>query len=500
MNLAKICSLHKSQVLLFALIAFVVGIAVGSLLQIDKFIIFCLILILAAGLIFLLHKKIVFIIVLILLCLVLGIFRVQTNNIDCAKNDLICNSNGRQTKFLAKVYDNSQDIDGQKIKLSSQGVIVGNKIYPVKGNVLINQPLYPKYNYGDVLIVNCPLKAPEKFEDFDYPKYLAAKDIYSICPYGEVRKINSGQGFWLKGSVLKIKDKLSNSFKRSINEPQSSIIRAMILNETGDIPQNWNDTFSNLGLTHIIAISGSHITIIVSLIMYLAIALGLMRQKAFWAAAIGILVYIIMIGFPASAVRAAIMGILVIYGQKIGRSGSSEMLIILAASLMLVLNPLLLLYDVGFQLSFLAVIGLIYLSPFVERWLKIIPDFFQVREMLTATIAAQIITLPLIIFQFGRFSPISILANILILPIIPFLTVFAILNAIIGAIIPFVGNIMGWVSWLFTFYWLEVSYLMKKINFFSFSFKMSWWAIFLCYILIGLCIFKFKNKNKNIDL
>jgi competence protein ComEC len=97
--------------------------------------------------------------------------------------------------------------------------------------------------------------------------------------------------------------------------------------------------------------------------MFLAIALGLARPKAFWVAFIGIVIYVVMIGFPASAVRAAIMGILAIYAQKIGRSSSMMSLIVLAAAIMLALNPLLLLYDVGFQLSFLAVIGLIYFSP-----------------------------------------------------------------------------------------------------------------------------------------
>jgi len=371
----------------------------------------------------------------------------------------------------------------------------GNNIYQVKGNLILNQPLYPHYDYGDVLIINCPLSTPKKFEDFDYGKYLAAKKIYSTCGYGEVRIIDSGNGFWPKEIILKIKSRLSDGLKSSISEPQSSIIRAMILNETGSIPKQWNDLFSDLGLTHIIAISGSHITIIVSLIMYLAIALGFSRPKAFWAALFGIIIYVAMVGFPASAVRAAIMGILVIYAKKIGRPNSAFGLIILAASLMLALNPFLILYDVGFQLSFLAVIGLIYLGPIVENWFKKIPDFWQMREMLSVTISAMLMTLPLIIFQFGRFSPISILANILILPIIPFLTVFALLNAIISSLIPFLGNIMGWVTWIFTSYWLSVSYLVNKVNFLSFNFKISWLIVLICYALIGYLIFRFGREK-----
>jgi competence protein ComEC len=120
--------------------------------------------------------------------------------------------------------------------------------------------------------------------------------------------------------------------------------------------------------------------------------------------------------------------------------------------------------------------------------------------MLSATLAAQLMTMPLIVFQFGRFSPISILANILILPIIPFLTVFVLLNSIVGAIFSVLGGVMGWVSWLFTSYWLEVSVLMEKINFFSLNFKITWWEVVICYIVIGIWIFRIKNKRKNVDL
>jgi competence protein ComEC len=347
-----------------------------------------------------------------------------------------------------------------------QELVDKKKIYPVEGKIIVNAGLFPAYEYGDKLQLNCYLKKPDKINDFDYGRYLKGKNFFALCSFADIKVINKNKGNIIKTIALKVRDQLSLSLKKSIKEPQSALLRAMILNETGEIPQEWNDIFSRLSLTHIIAISGSHITIIVSLIMYLAIAFGMFRKKAFWIATGGIIFYIVMIGFPASALRAAIMGIMVIYAQRIGRLSSALNLIIIAAAIMLIFNPFLLLYDAGFQLSFLAVIGLIYVSPILEKVLIKLPDFLNLKEMLIATLSAQAATMPLIIFVFGHFSLLSILANLLILPIIPFLTVFVILNSIIGIFFPFLGNIMGWVSWIFASYWLEVARLISKINFF----------------------------------
>ncbi len=488
---------YLSDVFLFSLIFFIAGIFLGNFFVIKAFYIFCFILFL----IFLFlacnrQKKYFKYILIICIFFAVGIFRIGLAENKCNK-DSICYFNDRQVKFIANVYEVSTKTSSQQLKVSAKASINGVKTENLTGNVLVNLPLYPKYNYGDLLILNCKLKTPEIFEDFNYSKFLATKNIHSICSFAQIAKIDSNRGFILKSLILKIKDKLSISLKNSISEPQSSILRAMILNDSGDIPAEWNNVFSKLGLTHIIAISGSHITIITLLIMYLAIAIGLSRPKAFWVALGVIAVYVIMIGFPASAVRAAIMGILFIYAQKIGRKSSSTSMILLAASIMLLFNPLLLLYDAGFQLSFVAVIGLIYLSPLFSNWLKAIPNFFQAREMLVATLAAQLMTLPLIFYHFGFFSPISVLANLLILPIIPFLTIFALSNAIVGALIPTLGTLMGYVSWLFTSYWIQISILIEKINLYSFNFKINWFAVLISYISIGFLIFKVRNVIKN---
>lgn len=485
---------EKSNVFLVCLIAFIVGIFAGNFFIWDGFYLLCLLLSLALALFFLWHNRQARVIVLLSLFLVLGLWRIQVSAPSCHdRPELLCHYNGQEVKFIATIIDDKVSIGKQTLQLASSRVIFDSKAYAAKGKALISQPLYPQYSYGDMVMVSCPLGMPKPSEDFDYGKYLQSKGIESFCPYGDVRKISEGGGNPVKAAILGLRSAMSEALKSSVSEPESSILRAMILNETGDIPVEINERFSNLGLTHIIAISGSHITIIVTLIMYLAIALGLSRPRAFWAAAVGIAVYVAMVGSPASAVRAAVMGILVIYAQKSGRGTSAGRLIVLAAAVMLAANPMLLVYDAGFQLSFMAVLGLVYFSPLLEKLLARIPETFQLREMLSATLSAQAMTLPLIVYQFGRFAPVSILANILILPVIPFLTVFALVNALVGAIIPPLGMLMGWVSWLFTWYWLWISQLMQKVNYLPLAAEIGWPVLVVSYVAICLLIFKFRR-------
>jgi competence protein ComEC len=164
------------------------------------------------------------------------------------------------------------------------------------------------------------------------------------------------------------------------------------------------------------------------------------------------------------------MGGLFLLGQYLGRMSVSFRSIVIAAALMLACNPLLLKLDVGFQLSFLAIIGIIYLAPVFQNWLRRVPKYFQLRNILAMTLSAQVFTLPVLIYNFGYFSLVAPVTNILTVPLLPFIMILGFISGFAGIIF----QPLGWV--LFWPVWGLLTYLVKIIDWFS-SFSLSYLVI-----------------------
>jgi len=240
--------------------------------------------------------------------------------------------------------------------------------------------------------------------------------------------------------------------------------------------------------------------IISEIMMFVLIALGLWRKHAFWFVLVLIFLFILMVGAPASAVRAGIMGAILLYAQKIGRLSNASRIMVFAAAIMLVFNPLLLRYDVGFQLSFLAVFGLIYLKPILDELiLKKIKkeELSGLLQIITTTLAAQVAVLPVLIYNFGRISFISPLTNVLIVPFIMFLTIIGLIFMGGTIILGFLGKILVWPAYF------GIAYVLKIIEWFS---RIPWaakeisdvhWGFLIgYYILLAGLIWLYKRNRK----
>ena len=368
-------------------------------------------------------------------------------------------------EFIGQIKNIDRRIDGQKLTVRSESLRTAAGYLQADGLVLVSQPLYPEYRLSEKVKVNCYLERPGMIEDFDYGKYLAKQDIFVVCAFADVAKISPPSDWSFPAQFFRFKQYLTRSLNASVSEPEASLLRGILLGDGRGLPAELSVIFSDLGLTHIIAISGDHIAIVAAALLQLLIAFGISRPKAFWPLAIIISLYVALVGAPASAVRAAIMALSVMYAQKIGRASQVKNVLVLAAALMILFNPRILLGDVGFQLSFMAVWGLAYISPLWATFLQKMPDLFRTKEILTATLSAQIATSPLLLFYFGKLSLISIAANILILPVIPFLTLWGLMNLSVSAIYLPLGRLMGYVSWLLCAYWIEISDLLHAVPF-----------------------------------
>lgn len=367
------------------------------------------------------------------------------------------------------------------------------------GNVLLFTNRYPEYRYGDKLKVKGSLENPPVFEDFNYKNFLSKKGIYSIVRQPQIELLEEANSqritLLIRRKILDFKARLREIVYSNLSPPQSSILGAMLFGDKSRLSDELKNKLNIVGLRHITCVSGMHIAILTTILMSLLIGLGLWRQFAFYLTSILIILFIGMIGFQASAVRAGIMGILFLIGQNFGRKSFSSRAIITAATIMLALNPLLLVNDIGFQLSFLAIIGIIYFAPVFQKWFRRIPNIFQFRNVLAMTLAAQIFTLPILIYNFGYISLIAPISNILIVPLLPY-----ILGS--GFLFAFTGIFSQTLAWILSLpCWFLLTYLIKILNFLSQEWAIKvikdvhWLWLLVLYLVLGIIVWKL-NKNR----
>lgn len=406
----------KSKIFFYSCLAFVFGVGIASFLvffqKLNPIYYF------AAGIVLILvavaaSKSILRLLILITAFFIFGIWRQQLSLPD---NQLdISRYNNTAVEFIGKI-DAEPDIRLNNVKYKLRALTIGQSDKRIKGKVLLNADLFPAYDYGDIIRVKCRLQTPTEFQSFAYDRYLAMAGIYSVCYQPEITLLDIGQGHKIYRYLLNKKYELRTIINSGLAEPHAGFARALMFGDRRGMPSDLEDDFTSTGLTHLVAISGMNITILAALCMNFLIAAGLYRKQAYYFSVILLIMFIFMIGLPASAVRAGIMGILVLTAQQLGRLNRSGNAIALAAVLMLLLNPALLRDDVGFQLSFLAVIGLVALYPRLKSWYeqKNYPALFGLGQALLITMSAIIFTLPIIAFNFSNVSLIAPLANILV--------------------------------------------------------------------------------------
>lgn len=382
-----------------------------------------------------------------------------------------------------------------------------------KGKILVSTGNYPEYFYGDVLEIKGKLQEPKIFsaqggpasggDDFNYKNYLAKDGIYYVCYWPKIEIIERNKGNPVFGAILKFKNNTTDTIEKIMPFPEVALLEGIIFGNRQIFSEELKEALSVTGTSHIVAVSGMNIVIISEIMMFALIALGIWRKQAFWFVLVLIFIFILMIGAPASAVRAGIMGAILLYAQKIGRISNASRIMVFAATIMLIFNPLLLRYDVGFQLSFLAVFGLIYIKPiFDELILKRIKkeELNTIFQIITTTIAAQIAVLPVLIYNFGRISFVSPLTNILIVPFIMFLTIIGLIFVAGAIIFGFLGKILLWPAYLGTAYILKIIEWFSKIPWAAKEIQNIHWGFLIGYyvLLTGLIMFWQNKKARSV--
>ncbi len=387
-----------------------------------------------------------------------------------------------------------------KIRDSKQELIFSSS--NMDYSILIQESAFKNYAYGEEIDLKCNLEMPKNTadSDFDYKAYLARQDIFYICQKPNIEKSGQNLGNRLYGTVVALKNKFSAKIYSLIPSPEAGLLEGLIIGGSGNLSKEIQANFSRTGMTHIVAVSGYNITIVAQYLMVLGFFLGLWRRQAFWFALIGIWIFILMTGFPSSAIRAGVMGTLLLYAMKNGRLANAGNAILCSAAVMLWWNPLLLRYDVGFQLSFLATIGIIYFYPIFEKYfeekLKKYPTaILFIAEILFMSLSAQIFVLPIILFNFKILSIISSLSNILVLPILPITMLLGFLAVAVSFIFQPLAILFSWLAYLPLRYEIIVINFLASLKFSAMEIGLSWQGMVVWYIILIGVVYYFKKKT-----
>ncbi len=299
--------------------------------------------------------------------------------------------------------------------------------------------------------------------------------------------------------LLKIKDKIYLSLARNIREPFLSLAKGYILGDDRTTNSKVVDILEKSSMTHIVAVSGFNIAIIFLMANRLLSFFHLSPHKTYYLV-VGLgLIFILLSGHPASALRAGIMLSLALGAERLQRMGNAINILLLAATIMLVFNPLILIYDLGFQLSFLASLGLIFRqvllpkkesSTFKRRKLKII---FQ--DILQDTIYVLLFVSPLLAYYQGIISLKPLLANLPILPLMPSVTFLIILLVLCSFWLSSLALILGLLVEKIIVSQIFILRIVSQLNFLNFNTGyLSFCWIILYYFFLALMLhFKIKK-------
>ncbi len=339
---------------------------------------------------------------------------------------------------------------------------------PVSGVLQARLTSSGAWRYGDRLQVQGRLETPPVLEDFSYRDYLARQGVYSLMNQASARLLLHDQGNPLLAWVYALKARALATVYRIFPDPEASLLAGILLGVETGIPEPVQQAFQATGTSHIIAISGFNITILAGLFSTLFVRL-LGKRRRFLAAGLSVAaigLYTVLVGAEAAVVRAALMGALALFARQVGRQQDGLNSLVLVAALMALANPNLL-WDVGFQLSFMATLGLVlYATPLSEAFLRLASRRLSINaaqhlagpvgEYVLLTFAAQITTLPVIAYHFNRISLVAFLVNPLILPAQPPVMIVGGLALLAGLVFQPLGQLLAYLAWPFVVFTIRV--------------------------------------------
>lgn len=496
----------RSRIFLYLCLSFIIGLGLVSFLIISVF---------AAGIILMIGLSLILVwwrhewkLVVAGLCLIsaaAGVYRGNQAIYNSPSGGIsLYNDSGDPIKLLVTVISEpAVGINNVKYEVETNN---RNGIQIPAGKILIITNKYPLYEYGNVIEIQGKLKTPKDSPEFSYKDYLSRYEIYSLMYYPEIRDTGKNEGSYWYAKILWVKEMFEGNIRRILPEPHSSFLAGLLLGSKTQIPSSLMDKFSQTGTTHILAVSGFNISIIAWVVFWIFMVIGIHRYWAFWLAVLIVILFTVVTGASASVIRASIMGIIVLTAMRLGRLSQTAYALALTGMAMVSINPKLLRFDIGFQLSFLATLGLVLFSSLLDKKFSQ-KEFFKesliwpvMKTTFVATLAAQILVIPVIAYHFRQVSLISPLANLLILPAVPFSMAVGFFGGVTAFVWPLLGQIIGYVAWILLNYQIKTVEILSQIPFSAITFENLHWGWVVTYYSIAVVLYwRFVGLKNIID-
>ncbi len=374
------------------------------------------------------------------------------------------------TGYLVEPPDYRDEYTNLRVKVTN--VDTGDRDLEVKGLLLVRAGANQTFHYGEVIRLRGKLKTPPENEDFSFRDYLAAKNIHSYMTSAEVTVLPGRGGNPISAALYALKERSLANIYRIFPDPESSLLAGILLGVDTGLTEELQQAFKNTGTAHIIAISGFNISIVAGLFFLLFSGIFGQRRGTVFAI-LGIIFYTVLVGGSAAVVRAAIMGILSLFARQVGRRQMALNTLLAVAMLMCLWNPLYV-WDVGFQLSFFATLGIIlYAEPFSNFASNLLTRYFSLStaekiikpfsDFVLLTFAAQLTTIPIMAYHFQRISLVSFIANPFILPAQPAVMILGGIAVFLSLLWIPLGQLAAWVALPFVAYTIRVVELFDKV-------------------------------------
>ncbi len=352
-----------------------------------------------------------------------------------------------------------------KVTAEINGLINGKNIIPASGRCLLFIRKTEKgvgIRYNDFLLCKNTLTPVDNNPNphaIDYRQILRNKNIYESGFLNDSEYIISGhhQGFDLKAIAIAARNYCVGIMNQYItNQDAAAVCSSLLLGQREQLSNELESAYASAGVIHILAVSGMHVGLIYLLLHLTLKSIGLtkrFRLLSFALIVTGIWFFALMTGLSSSVIRASTMITLVAFGNYLHRPLLTLNILFGSAFILLLFNPLLI-FDIGFQLSFSAVLSILILQPKVYELMQTNnPMLDNLMKVLSISIAAQVLTLPLIMYYFHQIPVHFLLANLIVVPVLSFV-IYALIGLVMVSAIPLIAIPLG----------LAISYIVQGVN------------------------------------
>ncbi|HEY3079248.1 MAG TPA: ComEC/Rec2 family competence protein [Chloroflexota bacterium] len=394
-------------------------------------------------------------------CALLGILRAQAVAAEVGPGTIAAWTDRGRIEVQGRIAAEPERLDRSvRLRVAVERVVAAGGGGPARGDLVALAPP-GDWRYGDSIALVGPVERPLDRDAVPAAELLARRGVWATMRAAEARRLDAESRLSLadaaRRALYDLKAAAAEALDRRLPAPYAALAGGLLLGGTSGMPSPLVESFQRSGMTHVVAVSGYNIALVVAALLPL-VAGG--RGVGLLLPALGVTLFTLLVGAPASAVRAALMGGLTLLARQVGRPADPLAALAAAALLMTALDPGLI-DDLGFQLSGLATLALVALFPWVDERLRRLGGRGDSsapttlggavvaggRELLAATLAVELLTLPVVALTFGRLALLAPLANLLALPVVPLAMLTSLLVVLAGPLPDLLAAPIAWVAW-----------------------------------------------------